>query len=176
MWWRRCSRSFRACAISPRPRPSGLSRLAAEELRDAAGAAGRQAPGRAGPRRRLRAWRARIRWPRCWPQPTRRWSWRPVGAARQLLQQWPRATWRARAADGKPLDPVARFTWATARAWSGLNWAADPRPFQTVVRPDGQPRPLKRIDKHRDLLAQAKTGVGDIGICAAPSAGRAFCS
>ena len=65
-------------------------------------------------------------------------------------------------ADGKPLDPVARFHLGNGARVERLNWAADPSPkglkqsFGLMVN---YLYDLKRLDKHRALLAQGKVPV-----------------
>ena len=68
--------------------------------------------------------------------------------------------------DGRPLDAAARFHLGNGARVERLNWAADPsakglkQSFGLMVN---YLYDLKRIDKHRDLLAQAKVPVsGDI--------------
>lgn len=68
--------------------------------------------------------------------------------------------------DGKPLDPVARFHLGNGARVERLNWAGDPsakglkQSFGLMVN---YLYDLKRIDKHRDLLAQGRVPVsGDI--------------
>ena len=90
----------------------------------------------------------------------------PRSALRQLLQQWAARYLARELQDGKPLDPVARFHLGNGARVERLNWAADPsakglkQSFGLMVN---YLYDLKRIDKHRDLLAQAKVPVsGDI--------------
>ena len=68
--------------------------------------------------------------------------------------------------DGKPLDPVARFHLGNGARVERLNWAGDPSPKglkQSYGLMVNYLYDLKRIDKHRSLLAQAKVPVsGDI--------------
>lgn len=68
--------------------------------------------------------------------------------------------------DGKPLDPVARFHLGNGARVERLNWAADPsvkglkQSYGLMVN---YLYDLKRLDKHRSLLAQGKIPVsGDI--------------
>ena len=68
--------------------------------------------------------------------------------------------------DGKPLDAVARFHLGNGARVERLNWAGDPsakglkQSFGLMVN---YLYDLKRIDKHRDLLAQGRVPVsGDI--------------
>ncbi|MBS0468037.1 MAG: malonyl-CoA decarboxylase [Proteobacteria bacterium] len=64
--------------------------------------------------------------------------------------------------DGKPLDPVARFHLGNGARVERLNWAGDPsskglkQSFGLMVN---YLYDLKRIDKHRDLLAQGEVPV-----------------
>ena len=64
--------------------------------------------------------------------------------------------------DGKPLDPVARFHLGNGARVERLNWAADPSP-KGVKQSHGLMvnylYDLKRLDKHRALLAQGKVPV-----------------
>ncbi len=69
-------------------------------------------------------------------------------------------------ADGKPLDPVARFHLGNGARIERLNWAGDPSPkghkqsFGLMVN---YLYDLKRLDKHRAWLADGKVAVsGDI--------------
>ncbi len=85
---------------------------------------------------------------------------------RQLLMQCAARYLGRELHDGKPLDPVARFHLGNGARVERLNWAADPsakglkQSFGLMVN---YLYDLKRIDKHRDLLAQAKVPVsGDI--------------
>ena len=68
--------------------------------------------------------------------------------------------------DGKPLDPVARFHLGNGARVERLNWAGDPSPKglkQSYGLMVNYLYDLKRIDKHRSLLAQGKVPVsGDI--------------
>ncbi|WP_367065604.1 malonyl-CoA decarboxylase [Oryzisolibacter sp. LB2S] len=68
--------------------------------------------------------------------------------------------------DGKPLDPVARFHLGNGARVERLNWAGDPsakglkQSFGLMVN---YLYDLKRIDKHRSLLAQGRVPVsGDV--------------
>ena len=90
----------------------------------------------------------------------------PRSAPRQLLQQWAARYLARELQDGKPLDPVARFHLGNGARVERLDWAAAPsakglkQSFGLMVN---YLYDLKRIDKHRDLLAQAKVPVsGDI--------------
>ena len=69
-------------------------------------------------------------------------------------------------ADGKPLDPVARFHLGNGARIERLNWAGDPsakghkQSFGLMVN---YLYDLKRLDKHRAWLADGKVAVsGDI--------------
>lgn len=68
--------------------------------------------------------------------------------------------------DGKPLDPVARFHLGNGARVERLNWAADPSAKglkQSYGLMVNYLYDLKRLDKHRSLLAQGKIPVsGDI--------------
>ncbi|MBP8830870.1 MAG: malonyl-CoA decarboxylase family protein, partial [Acidovorax sp.] len=68
--------------------------------------------------------------------------------------------------DGKPVDAVARFHLGNGARVERINWAGDPsakgmkQSFGLMVN---YLYDLKRIDKHRNLLAQGKVPVsGDI--------------
>ena len=81
---------------------------------------------------------------------------------RQLLLN-AAAEYLARAtADGKPVDPVARFHLGNGARVERLNWGGDPSPkgqkqsYGLVVN---YLYDLKRLDKHRALLAQGKVAV-----------------
>ncbi|HEY2257550.1 MAG TPA: malonyl-CoA decarboxylase [Variovorax sp.] len=69
-------------------------------------------------------------------------------------------------ADGKPVDPVARFHLGNGARVERLNWAGDPSPKgsrQAYGLMVNYLYDLKRLDKHRALLAQGKVAVsGDI--------------
>ena len=64
--------------------------------------------------------------------------------------------------DGKPLDPVARFHLGNGARVERINWGGDPSPkglrqsFGLMVN---YLYDLKRLDKHRALLAQGKIPV-----------------
>ncbi|MDP1740349.1 MAG: malonyl-CoA decarboxylase [Polaromonas sp.] len=68
--------------------------------------------------------------------------------------------------DGKPLDPVARFHLGNGARVERLNWLGDPSPKglkQSCGLMVNYLYDLKRLDKHRALLAQGKVPVsGDI--------------
>ena len=68
--------------------------------------------------------------------------------------------------EGKPVDPVARFHLGNGARVERLNWAGDPSPKglkQSYGLMVNYLYDLKRIDKHRGLLAQGKVPVsGDI--------------
>ncbi|MBS0292728.1 MAG: malonyl-CoA decarboxylase [Proteobacteria bacterium] len=85
---------------------------------------------------------------------------------RQLLMQCAARYLGRELQDGKPLDPVARFHLGNGARVERLNWAGDPsakglkQSFGLMVN---YLYDLKRIDKHRDLLAQGRVPVsGDI--------------
>ncbi|OUM01184.1 malonyl-CoA decarboxylase [Variovorax sp. JS1663] len=69
-------------------------------------------------------------------------------------------------ADGKPVDPVARFHLGNGARVERLNWAGDPSPKgvkQSYGLMVNYLYDLKRLDKHRALLAQGKVAVsGDV--------------
>ena len=68
--------------------------------------------------------------------------------------------------EGKPADPVARFHLGNGARVERLNWAGDPSSKgqkQSYGLMVNYLYDLKRIDKHRSLLAQGKVPVsGDI--------------
>ncbi|RYF81824.1 MAG: malonyl-CoA decarboxylase [Comamonadaceae bacterium] len=68
--------------------------------------------------------------------------------------------------DGKPIDAVARFHLGNGARVERLNWAADPSPKglrQSWGLMVNYVYDLKRLDKHRALLAQGKVPVsGDV--------------
>ncbi|MEO8016151.1 MAG: malonyl-CoA decarboxylase family protein, partial [Polaromonas sp.] len=73
--------------------------------------------------------------------------------------------------DGQPLDPVARFHLGNGARVERLNWAADPSPKglrQSYGLMVNYLYDLKRLDKHRAMLAQGKvpvsTGIHDLYI------------
>ena len=73
--------------------------------------------------------------------------------------------------DAMPLDPVARFHLGNGARVERLNWAADPSPKglrQSYGLMVNYLYDLKRLDKHRALLAQGKvpvsTGIQDLYI------------
>ncbi len=69
-------------------------------------------------------------------------------------------------AEGKPVDPVARFHLGNGARVDRLNWAGDPSPKglrQSYGLMVNYLYDLKRLDKHRALLAQGKVAVsGDV--------------
>jgi malonyl-CoA decarboxylase len=69
-------------------------------------------------------------------------------------------------AEGKPVDPVARFHLGNGARVERLNWAGDPSPKglkQSYGLMVNYLYDLKRLDKHRALLAQGKVAVsGDV--------------
>ncbi|WP_143684832.1 malonyl-CoA decarboxylase [Variovorax sp. KK3] len=69
-------------------------------------------------------------------------------------------------ADGKPVDPVARFHLGNGARVERLNWAGDPSPKgvkQSYGLMVNYLYDLRRLDKHRTLLAQGKVAVsGDV--------------
>jgi len=65
-------------------------------------------------------------------------------------------------ADGKPVDPVARFHLGNGARVERLNWAGDPSPKglrQAYGLMVNYLYDLKRLDKHRALLAQGRIAV-----------------
>jgi malonyl-CoA decarboxylase len=65
-------------------------------------------------------------------------------------------------ADGKPVDPVARFHLGNGARVERLNWAGDPSPKgrkQSYGLMVNYLYDLKRFDKHRALFAQGKVAV-----------------
>ncbi|SDE03512.1 malonyl-CoA decarboxylase [Variovorax sp. CF079] len=65
-------------------------------------------------------------------------------------------------AEGKPVDPVARFHLGNGARVERLNWAGDPSPKglkQSYGLMVNYLYDLKRLDKHRALLAQGKVAV-----------------
>jgi malonyl-CoA decarboxylase len=81
---------------------------------------------------------------------------------RQLMLQ-AAAEYLGRAtADGKPVDPVARFHLGNGARVERLNWGGDPSPKglrQAYGLMVNYLYDLKRLDKHRALLAQGKVAV-----------------
>jgi malonyl-CoA decarboxylase len=81
---------------------------------------------------------------------------------RQLMLQ-AAAEYLGRAtADGKPVDPVARFHLGNGARVERLNWGGDPSPKglrQSYGLMVNYLYDLKRLDKHRALLAQGKVAV-----------------
>jgi malonyl-CoA decarboxylase len=64
--------------------------------------------------------------------------------------------------DGEPLDPVARFHLNNGARIERLNWAGDPTPKgykQSYGLMVNYLYDLKRLDKHRNMLAQGKIPV-----------------
>lgn len=64
--------------------------------------------------------------------------------------------------DGKPVDPVARFHLGNGARVERLNWAGDPSPKglrQSYGLMVNYLYDLKRLDKHRTLLAQGRVAV-----------------
>ena len=75
-------------------------------------------------------------------------------AAHYLGQEWER---------GAPLDPVARFHLGNGARVERLNWAADPSPKgvkQSCAIMVNYLYDLKRLDKHRSMLARGKIPMG----------------
>ena len=81
---------------------------------------------------------------------------------RQLLMQAAAEYLGRGMVDGKPVDPVARFHLGNGARVERINWAGDPSPkglkqsFGLMVN---YLYDLKRLDKHRALLAQGKVAV-----------------
>jgi malonyl-CoA decarboxylase len=64
--------------------------------------------------------------------------------------------------DGKPVDPVARFHLGNGARVERLNWAGDPSAKgikQSYGLMVNYLYDLKRLDKHRSLLAQGKPAI-----------------
>ena len=90
----------------------------------------------------------------------------PKSPVRQVLMQCA-AEYLGRATiEGKPIDPVARFHLGNGARVERLNWAGDPSPKgvkQSYGLMVNYLYDLKRLDKHRALLAQGKVAVsGDV--------------
>lgn len=90
----------------------------------------------------------------------------PKAPVRQLLMQCAARYLGRELQDGKPVDPVARFHLGNGARVERLNWAGDPsakgvkQSFGLMVN---YLYDLKRIDRHRGLLAQGRVPVsGDI--------------
>lgn len=86
----------------------------------------------------------------------------PKSPVRQLLMQCAARYLARELQDGKPIDPVARFHLGNGARVERLNWAGDPsakglkQSFGLMVN---YLYDLKRIDKHRTLLAQGRVPV-----------------
>ena len=83
-------------------------------------------------------------------------------AARHLLLQCAAVYLGRETVEGKPLDPVARFHLGNGARVERLNWAGDPSPKgskQSYGLMVNYLYDLKRLDKHRALLAQGKVAV-----------------
>ena len=79
--------------------------------------------------------------------------------ARQLLLECAAHYLGRELQDGKPVDPVARFHLGNGARVERLNWAGDPSPKglkQSYGLMVNYLYDLKRIDRHRSLLAQGK--------------------
>jgi malonyl-CoA decarboxylase len=87
----------------------------------------------------------------------------PEGSAvRQCLMQCAAVYLGRETVDGKPTDPVARFHLGNGARVERLNWAGDPSPKgskQSYGLMVNYLYDLKRLDKHRALLAQGKVAV-----------------
>jgi malonyl-CoA decarboxylase len=78
---------------------------------------------------------------------------------RQLLLRGAARYLGAELQEGKPLDPVARFHLGNGARVERLNWAGDPSPKglkQSYGLMVNYLYDLKRLDKHRALLAQGR--------------------
>ena len=81
---------------------------------------------------------------------------------RQLLMSAAAEYLGRTAAEGKPVDPVARFHLGNGARVERLNWRGDPSPKglkQSYGLMVNYLYDLKRLDKHRALLAQGKVAV-----------------
>lgn len=81
---------------------------------------------------------------------------------RQLLLQCAAEYLGRATADGVPVDPVARFHLGNGARVERLNWAGDPSPKgmkQSYGLMVNYLYDLRRLDKHRALLAQGKVAV-----------------
>ena len=86
----------------------------------------------------------------------------PKSPVRKLLLQCAAQYLGQELKDGKPLDPVARFHLGNGARVERLNWAGDPSPKglkQSCGLMVNYLYDLKRLDKHRALLAQGKIAV-----------------
>ena len=83
----------------------------------------------------------------------------PKSSARLQLMKWAARYLGREMEDGRPCDPVARFHLGNGARVERLNWAADPSPkgirqsFGLMVN---YLYDLKRLDKHRAMLAQGE--------------------
>jgi malonyl-CoA decarboxylase len=83
--------------------------------------------------------------------------------ARAQLLAWAARYLVREVVNGKPLDPVARFHLGNGARIERLNWAADPSPKglkQSYGLMVNYLYDLKRLDKHREMLAQGKIAAG----------------
>ena len=83
-------------------------------------------------------------------------------AVRQCLMQCAAVYLGREMVDGKPADPVARFHLGNGARVERLNWAGDPSAKgskQSYGLMVNYLYDLKRLDKHRALLAQGKVAV-----------------
>ena len=83
--------------------------------------------------------------------------------ARTQLLSWTARYLTRELADGKPLDPVARFHLGNGARVEQLNWGADPSAKglkQSYGLMVNYLYDLKRLDKHREMLAQGKIAAG----------------
>ena len=82
--------------------------------------------------------------------------------ARVALMGWAARYLGREMQDGKPLDPVARFHLGNGARVERLNWAADPSAKgskQSYGLMVNYLYDLKRLDRHRALLAQGEVPV-----------------
>jgi malonyl-CoA decarboxylase len=80
-------------------------------------------------------------------------------AVRSQLLGWAARYLTRETVDGKPLDPVARFHLGNGARIERLNWGADPSAKalkQSYGLMVNYLYDLKRLDKHREMLAQGK--------------------
>jgi malonyl-CoA decarboxylase len=79
--------------------------------------------------------------------------------ARAQLLAWAARYLARETTNGKPIDPVARFHLGNGARIERLDWAADPSPKglkQSYGLMVNYLYDLKRLDKHREMLAQGK--------------------
>jgi malonyl-CoA decarboxylase len=83
----------------------------------------------------------------------------PKSGARHQLMGWAARYLGQELQDGQPLDPVARFHLGNGARIERLNWAGDPSPKgikQSYGLMVNYLYDLKRLDKHRAMLAQGQ--------------------